>query len=532
MDKLGFRSDLKHREVKMVGVNQAGDKYFDLEISPDQPISKIDVNLAVVPAKIKRHKFIQGERPVVSLLTGDSVCTDSINISSEHVFVMCAASSQVEPVDGQVVVQFQSSSESATDPNLWSTTLCKIVLGSAQYSRLQEVQVDLSQMTGVEGRFRVVCESTHVNAEWLIACLRICRRQDLGFVNARSSYKFRLKNEIQNFSGSSYTHEMYGPQIVVNEQDAEIANAASQIRVASTFLLEQTENANAVLANISPMENEAVFNFAMRCLATLLPQTPPNFFERAAAKSKKQALRILSICCGAARVEEMLLGYCQGQVEFTLLDASEDLIGRAAQRLKDAHSDASVICLIGDINDGLPGEGQYDIIVCVSALHHVVKLELVLSQINERLSDEGEFWSIGEQIGRNGNRLWPDAFIACNDLMAHMPSRLLLNAHTKLVDTELDDRDYSVDCFEGIRSEELESKLDSYLLPVDVYKRNAFLWRLVDTTYADNYSLRSAEDVKFLKKLVVGEALHWVSGGRSTELHAIYRKRQLNKVNA
>lgn len=136
-------------------------------------------------------------------------------------------------------------------------------------------------------------------------------------------------------------------------------------------------------------------------------------------------------------------------------------------------------------------------------MHHVANLEGVLSQINARLAEQGEFWSIGEQIGRNGNRLWPETRRHADLAMAMLPERLRKNAHTGRIDATLDARDFSADCFEGIRSEELEAMLEAYFTPEHVYKRNAFLWRLVDTTYVDNYSLASAEDVSHLKRSCV-----------------------------
>ncbi len=50
----------------------------------------------------------------------------------------------------------------------------------------------------------------------------------------------------------------------------------------------------------------------------------------------------------------------------------------------------------------------------VSGLHHVVEIEQVLQTVIELLDPNGEFWIIGEAIGRNGNQLWPEALDAAN----------------------------------------------------------------------------------------------------------------------
>ena len=112
-------------------------------------------------------------------------------------------------------------------------------------------------------------------------------------------------------------------------------------------------------------------------------------------------------------------------------------------------------------------------------------------------------------------------------MFAAMPERYRLNAHTKKIDSAIDDRDYSIGCFEGIRSEELEGFLERYLVPDVVYERNAFLWRLVDATYSDNFRLSEEADVTLVKQMVASEFVHWATGGRATELHGVYRKKTL-----
>ena len=335
-----------------------------------------------------------------------------------------------------------------------------------------------------------------------------------------------MRNEISNFSGDAYKHEMYGDQPTTEGQSSLVRSAPiASLKEAEEFSRSMRNRAEDRLSTLYPTDGEVSFNFALRALGALLPHQAPNFFLRASKLRERGPLKVLSILSGAARIEEQLLGYCGSGVEITLIDASADLIERAAARLKVAHPDAVVDCLVGDINEGLPGSGCFDIILCVSALHHAANLELVLSQVNARLAEHGEFWSIGEQIGRNGNRLWPEALQAANNAFARLPERFRKNAHTGNLDAVVSDRDFSIGCFEGIRSEELETLLEAHLLPEHVYKRNAFLWRLVDATYGDNFVLSNDEDVRHLKDLVVAEAMHWTTGGRSTELHGVYRKK-------
>lgn len=466
--------------------------------------------------------FALGARLALKLEAGEAILSESVTVSQEHVLFMLVGAAN--SVDSRVSLSVAFEEEGSTG-NSDATAFLTISLGNRPGVMEQEVEVSLRAFAGCRGRFRVDCLGDE-KADCRIAAWRICPDYELGLLNGLSGYDARLSREVAHFSGAAYTHAMYGSEGARKEPGA-IEDAVTGGRAQDAFLSEQSARARAILAGITPFEGEPVYNFAMRCLQSLIPSEPPDFFARVTRMPAKSPLRILSICAGAARIEEMLLSYCKGDVEITLLDASEDLIQRASSRLSSSRPNTRVNCLLGDINNGLPGDDLFDIVICVSALHHVVNLEEVLSQINQRLSDDGEFWSIGEQIGRNGNRLWPEALRAANRVMVELPCRLRKNAHTNSIDSALPNLDYSIDCFEGIRSEELERKLEAYFLPVTVYKRNAFLWRLVDTTYADNYDLSSREDVGHLKDAVLAEGMHWVSGGRATELHGVYRKKRV-----
>ena len=97
--------------------------------------------------------------------------------------------------------------------------------------------------------------------------------------------------------------------------------------------------------------------------------------------------------------------------------------------------------------------------------------------------------------------------------------------NTGVIDNEISDQDYSVGCFEGIRSQAIESAIDIWFQQEYVYRRNCFLWRIMDLTYSDNYDLKNLEDVMWINKAVQSEYDFFKNGGRGTELHGVYRKR-------
>ena len=447
----------------------------------------------------------------VSLAAGQAVTAPPIRISSEHRL-------HAKTVGAAPAANIEIQHAAGPSGDDWKTLHVAGAAGA--------VDLDLGELAGSVCRFRVLRPAGAVGT-CLLEAFVICAEHRRGRLNALSDYSFRLANEVQNFSGAAYTHAMYGPAGAQGGAGAVRAGSAGSSKSREAVAAELRASTLARLATLEPVPGEATYNYAMRALGALLPMNPPDFFQRARSLNAIRPLKMLSICAGAARVEEQVLQHCEGRVELTLLDASHDLISRAAARLAQSAPRHSTSCLVGDINEGLPGEGMFDVIVCVSAMHHVADLETVLSQVNERLEPHGEFWSIGEQVGRNGNRLWPDALRDANLAFEKLPARLRKNSHTGKVDLDLGDKDFSIACFEGIRSEELEEQFERHFIPVDVYKRNAFLWRLVDATYSDNYLLGEAEDMGHLRDLVAAEVVHWCMGGRSTELHGVYRKKAL-----
>jgi SAM-dependent methyltransferase len=490
---------------------------FSLLLHPDHSISARDKTAS----HVERACRVIGGTPAAQLLRGDSINTSPIDLTSEHV-LRIAATATAPKTRASLIIEYALAENG--EWNAFAVWTCEH--GASPNSPAASAQFSLAKFGGQRCFWRIRCE----NAGADIAQLMICAAHRVPLLNAQSTYALRLQNELNNFSANSYTHAMYGNQVDAGGEGV-ARDATEQSAPQTAPSIEAIESlkvrAQERLATLKPEPGELTFGYAMRALAGMLPISPPDFGQRATAMSERQPLRVLSLCAGAARIEEQLLSNCKSPVHLTLLDASRDLGERAAARLSQNTSGLTSECLVGDINAGLPGDDNYDVIMCVSALHHVVDLEAVLAQSNERLVEGGEFWSIGEQIGRNGNRLWPEAYAAANEAFSKLPPHLRINSSSGTADAVLSDADFSTGCFEGIRSEELERMLEAYFVPVHVYKRNAFLWRLVDLAYADNYDLTNSDHRTHLHQLVTAEAVHWATGGRATELHGVYRKKTL-----
>ncbi len=210
----------------------------------------------------------------------------------------------------------------------------------------------------------------------------------------------------------------------------------------------------------------------------------------------------------------------------TLTDINPDLMARAKARLAGK---ARVRCEVMNLNRLQLPDNHYDIIVCVSALHHVVELERVIGQSAAALVDDGQFWNVGEYVGRNGTRLYDDAYAIANDYFQKLPEKYRVNRNpgsSGATDERLPNLDCSLTCFEGIRSADIEPIMAQHFSPVDVIKYDCFLWRLFNLAYYDNYDLDQPSDREIVDKAVELEVEFVRNGGRPTALWGVYRARQ------
>ena len=150
------------------------------------------------------------------------------------------------------------------------------------------------------------------------------------------------------------------------------------------------------------MEGDNVFQYAQRVLLSLITAKHPNFPKRIQSVNQRESrpVRILSLCSGAAGIEKQIIAKAGCPVQITLFDLNEKLMREAAASLS---SIAETSGFLGDVNSLSVeqfGDATFDIVMFVSGLHHVVEIEHVLQGVIELLVPNGEFWIIGEAIGR------------------------------------------------------------------------------------------------------------------------------------
>ena len=351
----------------------------------------------------------------------------------------------------------------------------------------------------------------------------------ISLLTARRHRTRRIKTETERFN-VAYDHEMYANRKTRDEREnasrftlLEKVSSGPRCRSEDPVTAESLLN----LPSAKVAEGDNVFQYAQRVLQSLIPAKPPNFSKRIQSINHHESrpVRILSLCSGAAGIEKQIIAKAGCPAQITLFDLNEKLMREAAASLS---SSAETSGFLGDVNALSVeqfGDATFDIVMFVSGLHHVVEIEHLLQGVVELLVPNGEFWIIGEAIGRNGNQLWPEALEAANLVFSSLPERYRQNAFTGRIDSTVPETDFSANSFEGIRSEEIESLLLRYFDPVEMWRANCFLWRLVNPVYFSNYHLKNPEDRYSVLSLVAAEYKLWKNGGRPAQSFSVYRKR-------
>lgn len=488
-------------------------------------------DISGTPSNIQFPRWMQiahcvDKRMALILVAGEMInLTDTLAISKDtHFYIRYSAGVPTISQDGLLCEILFVERDQTDSPRLVATLS---LTGGRQSVDWRVADFDISFLARLKGHLAVRCHpglEGDPTGDWLaVSDLCIAREDQLPLIRARSFHDLRSRNEIEHFS-SVYRHSLYS---TVQDQRAEMAAGQSRPvrKLASGNAKEIAQNAY-LIADVEPLPGESPYGYASRLLAESIPQPPPDFAGRLQAKSETGGvIRVLSLCSGAARIEAGYAAQVGNNVEWSLLDINVDLLGLASKQFAPS---VKLDLIEANVNELSYSGEKWDIILCVSALHHIVELETLVKFCHDSLNENGEFWSLGEYVGKNGNRLWPDAKVEANKYLLQLPEQYRINRHSNQVDVEIPDNDYSVGCFEGIRSEDIEPVLDRWFYPVEVYRRNCFLWRLINLAYSDNFDLYNAGDRKWIVGMVNAEVNHFRAGGRGTELFGVYKPRLLS----
>ncbi len=446
-------------------------------------------------------------RIALVILAGAKAIFEPISIAGDERGLLTIGQALPAISDDGLVAKLVFRGESGDIP-LASVSLPRALMGAPWL----EVEFSLKNVAGRTGSLVLECDPgprRDSTADWLavyecVVSPSATFRRD----RARAFQAWRTKNELLHM-GRTYTEgDFYSGTVLRNayERPELSPERIEELRRQST----------------NPYEMVHLI------VETLVGPRSYQFHARLSEKVRyaKHPLRILSLCSGEARVEtELMERSAVSGVKMTLVDVNPDLLARARRTL-------SRFCecetITADVNAMEFQPGAYDLIICVSGLHHLIELERVAHSMASALAPGGEFWSIGEYVGRNGARLWPEAYAIANNFFAKLPEQYRRNWTPGIdgkPDSVLPNLDCSISTFESIRSEDLEDCLDSAFAPVQLARHDCLLWRLFDPAYARNYDIQSDTVVALMCQAADLEIAHRMNGGRPTALNAIYRSR-------
>lgn len=102
-------------------------------------------------------------------------------------------------------------------------------------------------------------------------------------------------------------------------------------------------------------------------------------------------LRILDLCCGTGKVSADLLPL-QAVREVVALDISTQALGVLTEKLADHNDRAKLTVVHADfMGEIAPAIGEFDVIICLDALHHLPNLSDALQRITKLLAPGGCF---------------------------------------------------------------------------------------------------------------------------------------------
>jgi ubiquinone/menaquinone biosynthesis C-methylase UbiE len=147
-------------------------------------------------------------------------------------------------------------------------------------------------------------------------------------------------------------------------------------------------------------------------------------------------------------------------------------------------------------------EHQFETILAIHSLHHVVALEKLFDEVHRSLSDHGVFL-INDMIGRNGHMRWPEALEVVQAFWKELPHSKKYNHQLKRFEDEFVNWDCSTKGFEGIRGQDILPELiqrfqfDSFLgfaNVIDIF---------IERSFGHNFDPRNESDVAFIDRVAM-----------------------------
>jgi len=174
-------------------------------------------------------------------------------------------------------------------------------------------------------------------------------------------------------------------------------------------------------------------------------------------KNPGQTVRCLSLGSGNCDLEIQIASRlrARGHPGFKMecLDVNETTLERGLAAAAQHGIADNFTFTRGDFNVWLP-DGEYDVILAIQSLHHVVELEHLFATVKEGLKAGGMF-VVSDMIGRNGHLRWPEALSIVQEFWRKLPPSYRYNHQLGRYEEQFEDWDCSQEGFEGIRSQDI-----------------------------------------------------------------------------
>jgi ubiquinone/menaquinone biosynthesis C-methylase UbiE len=279
----------------------------------------------------------------------------------------------------------------------------------------------------------------------------------------------------------------------------------------SNLLKQQRKTSSNEVQGIAPKVK--AYHYANQVYNPYLREKMPNITNMLPyilniANKKSDQFCILSLGSGTGDWELQVMMKEPTKIKCELVDINPDLLS-GCQAFASKHS-LLLEAKICDINRIKLDESTYDVVLVRSSLHHFMELEHIFTEISKSLVDQGQFLVIGESIGRNALRIYPDTRKIVQKIFDMLPNKFKYNHLTKRTDSSIPADNDHPDHFEAIRSEEIMPLLFEYFKPKEYVVYDAFLSLLLDFRYGPNYDLTIQLD-KCLVETITYLDMHYIS---------------------
>jgi SAM-dependent methyltransferase len=213
--------------------------------------------------------------------------------------------------------------------------------------------------------------------------------------------------------------------------------------------------------------------------------------------------KILSLGSGNCDFELNLAGQLREQntsnFHFVCLEMNGAMLERGAALAAASNLTEHFSFIECDLNSWR-GKEQFDSILAVHSLHHVVALEGLFDEVHRCLAEEGTFL-IHDMIGRNGHMRWPEALQVVQDFWKELPHAQKYNYQLRRFEEEYENWDCSTEGFEGVRAQEILPEL------IKRFEFDCFLGFsnvadiFVDRCFGPNFNPDNESDLRFIDRV-------------------------------